>query len=181
MSGLLSRWRQRREAVAQEAEEQAKSVEADVEAVVEPTASAGAPDEAVAAEPAEAGDDAQSLPDPNEIEEGGSFAQFLKPDVDPAKRKEALRALWKQPHYNVRDGLCDYDLDYRAQPKLSAKVAAELADKVFRHAVKEVEETLDTAVAATDKKSPVEGEIAGEDGQNVASAQDKADKPQNEA
>ena len=84
------------------------------------------------------------LPDPEQIEVGGSFARFMANNVDPAAKTAALRALWKQPHFNEIDGLLEYALDYSNQPKLSPEVSAELAKKIFRHIVKEEpEESLD--------------------------------------
>ncbi|ADN77790.1 conserved hypothetical protein [Ferrimonas balearica DSM 9799] len=153
---FLSRWQQRKAEVAKEAEE-AELVRDTVEPVddAEPTAEAAAPvegqTEAQVEAAAEEAAEAEALPDPTSIEQGGSFADYLKPGVDPTQRKEALRALWKQPQYNIRDGLCEYDLDYAAQPKLTAAVAAEVAKKVFRHVTEAVEQ-VDEAVAQQETK-----------------------------
>lgn len=147
---FLSRWQLRKAEVARE-EEEAKAPEQPTVDPVDTTTEAEEADvkkadapEVEAASAAE-GEEA-ALPDPESIEQGGSFADYLKPGVDPTQRKDALRALWKQPQYNIRDGLCEYDLDYAAQPKLSAAVAAELAKKVFRH-VTEAAEEADKVVA----------------------------------
>ncbi|MGL5391027.1 MAG: DUF3306 domain-containing protein, partial [Shewanella sp.] len=83
---------------------------------------------------------AADLPNPEEIEIGGSFASFMATNVDPAARTAALRTLWKQPHFNEIDGLLEYALDYSNQPKLSAEVSAELAKKVFRYITEDQEE-----------------------------------------
>ncbi|MBY6187380.1 DUF3306 domain-containing protein [Marinobacter hydrocarbonoclasticus] len=164
---FLSRWQQRKADVAQE-EQDAQALEtqhAEAEEVAEsgPSAEATAAEAAESqqtgaqAEQAEATEEAP-LPDPETIEQGGSFADYLKPGVDPTQRKEALRALWKQPQYNIRDGLCEYDLDYAAQPKLSAAVAAEVAKSVFRHVTEAVEQ-VDKAVA---KQQQLEDNSASE-------------------
>ena len=76
---------------------------------------------------------AEDLPDPNTIEIGGSFAAFMGKNVDPSAKTAALRALWKQPHFNEIDGLLEYGLDYSNQPKLSAEDSAALVKKVFRN------------------------------------------------
>ncbi|SHI03908.1 DUF3306 domain-containing protein [Ferrimonas marina] len=177
MSGLFKRWQQRRDEVAREEE----SDEAEQAELQQAQAAEQAPSEP---EGEEVAAEEEVLPNPEEIEEGGSFAAFMKPDVDPLQRKEALRSLWKQPHYNVRDGLCEYDLDYAAQPKLTAKVAAELAEKVFRHVVKEVDEEetqLAEQAPATPRKDPELTSDGDADGQIVADLDKSADKPQSEA
>ncbi|MBY5993250.1 DUF3306 domain-containing protein [Ferrimonas balearica] len=187
---LLSRWQLRKAQVAEEeAKEEAQSATAPAEAAptdapLDAAETAETPDGVPQAE-AQEGTEAEALPDPDSIEEGGSFADFLKPGVDPSKRKEALRALWKQPHYNVRDGLCEYDLDYAAQPKLSAAVAAEVAKNVFRHVSEAVEE-VDKAVARQAEAS-AEGEtpselpnVPGEEGQNVAASESDPDETKTE-
>ncbi len=189
MSGLLDRWQRRRAAVAEETAREAQEISEEREPALpqegEQVEAAGtiplaeeATTDPVSSEENEA---VQALPDPEQIEHGGSFAAFMKPGVAADKRQEALRSLWKQPHYNVRDGLCEYDLDYAAQPKLSAKVAAELAEKVFRHVVKEAEETTESAVAQRDKKSPDEAMPESESGHKVASEGDEPDETQSPA
>ncbi len=40
------------------------------------------------------------------------FTGFMKPDVDPALRREALKTLLKDPRFNVMDGLDVYIDDY---------------------------------------------------------------------
>jgi hypothetical protein len=40
------------------------------------------------------------------------FRPFLKPDVDPALKNQALKALFKDPHFNIMDGLDIYIDDY---------------------------------------------------------------------
>lgn len=85
---------------------------------------------------------AEDLPDPDSIEIGGSFASFMANNVDPDVKKNALRALWKQPHFSEIDGMMEYALDYSCQPTLSAEVSSELAKKVFRHLLEKTEEAV---------------------------------------
>jgi len=140
--GLLSRWNQRREQVAAEEAREADGEITPQEAIVaEPTMAVEQlqpTESAIEANTAEHDDPnriltAADLPNPDEIEVGGSFASFMGANVDPAAKSAALRALWKQPHFNEIDGLLEYALDYSNQPKLSAEVSAELAQKVFRY------------------------------------------------
>ncbi|BDA62614.1 MULTISPECIES: DUF3306 domain-containing protein [Shewanella] len=148
-NGFFSRWSQRREQVA--AEEAAVKTQTTAEELVdnkaeeitqEPTAAQESQDAL-----SQANEDphriltAEDLPNPDEIEIGGSFAQFMGANVDPAAKTAALRALWKQPHFNEIDGLLEYALDYSNQPKLTPEVSAELAQKVFRYITKDSEES----------------------------------------
>ncbi|AEG09573.1 hypothetical protein Sbal183_4044 [Shewanella baltica OS183] len=147
-AGLLSRWNQRREQVAAEQaretqEEAAPQAPIATEATVavEPLQPTEPATESNNAECDDANRmlTAADLPNPDEIEIGGSFASFMGANVDPAAKSAALRALWKQPHFNEIDGLLEYALDYSNQPKLSAEVSAELAQKVFRYITKDSE------------------------------------------
>lgn len=145
-SGLLARWNLRRQKVQQEEEAELLTEEVDQSQASESSIE-GAGDVATE-ESLEANKIlmAEDLPDPEKIEVGGSFASFMANNVDPDAKAAALRALWRQPHYQEIDGLLEYALDYTNQPKLSAEVSAELAKKVFRHLVKD------------DAKEPLEAE-----------------------
>ncbi len=180
--GFFSRWSQRREQVAAE-EVALKEQAAQASATEATTELPSNTSEAKLSEPqagmAQAPQDdpnrtltAEDLPNPEEIEIGGSFASFMAPNVDPVAKTAALRALWKQPHFNEIDGLLEYALDYSNQPKLSPNESAELVQKIFRYVTKdEDEEGAETAptstIAATDaentmesKNSDVETELA---------------------
>lgn len=128
-SGLLSRWNLRRQKVEEEklAEETEAANQAAAESL-EPQAQASELDAGEQSEEAKVVS-AEELPDPEQIEVGGSFASFMAENVDPAAKAAALRALWKQPHYNEIDGLLEYALDYSNQPKLSADVSQELTKR----------------------------------------------------
>ncbi|SDI30511.1 Protein of unknown function [Ferrimonas sediminum] len=191
-SGLLSRWQQRLTKVKEEEQALESSLEPASPAEAElPVSQEGEPVAEVEAESAEVGAAAEAgepdaLPDPDAIEEGGSFAQFLAEGIDPDKKKSALQALWRQPQYNVTDGMAEYALDYSNQPKLSAQVAKEVAKKVFRHLDAKLEEerrqeALAKAQAeapALDEKPPELPRVAREDGQNDPSDPDTGKEQQ---
>ena len=159
--GLLSRWNQRREQVAAEEAREADGETTPLETIVaeptmaveqlQPTESAFEPNTAEHDDPNRILT-AADLPNPDEIEIGGSFASFMGANVDPAAKSAALRALWKQPHFNEIDGLLEYALDYSNQPKLSAEVSAELMQKVFRY-IAEDSETSDEESAVLAKQT----------------------------
>lgn len=54
-----------------------------------------------------------SLPAIDQIQENDDVSCFMCDDVDEATRKQALRTLFHKPKFNRRDGLDDYDDDYR--------------------------------------------------------------------
>ncbi|MGM0522116.1 MAG: DUF3306 domain-containing protein [Pseudomonadota bacterium] len=89
--------------------------------------------------PPEPGSLDHTLPDPDTLAAGSDFSAFMSPGVSSALRRKALRRLWSTGDYNVRDGLNDYDHDFKAQMK---PMAAEMADKV-RQWTKKVEDVLD--------------------------------------
>lgn len=168
--GLLARWSQRRQNV--EAEHEAESIaEEQIEENTNGLVCEESSEAHVQAESANEADSpetlltAEDLPDPKQIEVGGSFADFMGTNVDPQAKTDALRALWKQPHFNEVDGLVEYGLDYTNQPKLSAKVSAELAQKVFRHILKsedeEAEELASKEATRTEVLTISEGSEAG--------------------
>lgn len=141
-SGFFSRWQQRRQQVAEEAEKELQ--QPDVTETIEQQQVTEIKEEASTQAVVESEDEnriltAEELPDPDKIEQGGSFAAFMAKNVDPLAKKAALRALWKQPHFNEVDGLAEYALDYSNQPKLSAEDSAELVKKVFRRVIEREE------------------------------------------
>ncbi|MCL1147183.1 DUF3306 domain-containing protein [Shewanella marinintestina] len=156
MSGFLSRWNLRKQQVEAEGEAEVAAAEEAAQKLAEEQALAAqeqAESEQVAENALQQSTDetrveadpdkiltAEDLPDPEKIEVGGSFASFMGANVDPATKSAALKALWKQPHYNEIDGLLEYALDYSNQPLLTPDVSAEIAKKVFRHMVKDKDE-----------------------------------------
>ena len=178
-SGLLARWNLRRQKVQQE--EQAEQLSEQESQAIASSSVTDEPDDVSSSEPAEVNKVlmAEDLPDPDKIEVGGSFASFMAENVDPDAKTAALRALWKQPHYNEIDGLLEYALDYTNQPKLSAEVSAELAKKVFRHLVKDDEKAQPEAEEMT---ASAEQDIDNVGGETVADILDATgdELPQNE-
>ena len=65
------------------------------------------------------------MPPVESLDAGADVGAFLSPKVSDALRKRALRAVFRQARFNVRDGLDDYDEDFTAFPPL-AKMTAEM-------------------------------------------------------
>ena len=71
---------------------------------------------AVPAKPVEAGTPAQPeasvLPPVESLTPESDFTPFMKGDVDPGIKREALKTLFRDPRFNVMDGLDVYIDDY---------------------------------------------------------------------
>ncbi|WP_417594802.1 DUF3306 domain-containing protein [Oceanospirillum sp.] len=138
--GLFSRWAARKQQVQQEQETLKKqasehsladSTEAttDVNAVQPtPDLSTSASNAPAATEPAEAEpqltDD--DMPDVEAIDGNSNVSAFFSEGVSEKLRKQALKAMFLKPEFNIRDGMDDYDLDYTDAPELTADVVAGL-------------------------------------------------------
>ena len=66
------------------------------------------------------------MPDLTEIDGNSNVSAFFSEGVSQALRKKALKAMFLQPEFNLRDGMDDYDLDYTNAKELTAEVSASL-------------------------------------------------------
>lgn len=118
----LSRWSRRKLG------EQADDIERpeSVSAAVEPAPEAAGV-ETPTSPPPEPGSLDDSLPDPDTLPAGSDFTAFMKRGVSDGLRRRALRRMFSGEQYGIRDGLDDYDDDYRARLK---PLASELAQRL---------------------------------------------------
>ncbi|MDW7745132.1 DUF3306 domain-containing protein [Halomonas sp.] len=70
-----------------------------------------------------------TLPDPETLPVGSDIKAYLASGVSSGLRKRALRRLFAGSHYGIRDGLDDYDDDYREKLQ---PLAGEVAERL-RH------------------------------------------------
>lgn len=68
----------------------------------------------------------EDLPVPEDLPPGSDFSRYLQEGVSQALRRRALRRLWQADHYQVRDGLDDYDGDYSQLETMTREVAERL-------------------------------------------------------
>lgn len=66
-----------------------------------------------------------TLPDPDTLPAGSDIKAYLASGVSAGLRKRALRRLFAGDHYGLRDGLDDYDDDYRQKLQPLASEVAE--------------------------------------------------------
>lgn len=117
----LSRWSRRKLGEQADDIERPEAVGAAAETV--PVADVEAPPPL----PPEPGSLDASLPDPDTLPAGSDFTAFLQQGVSDGLRRRALRRMFSGEHYGIRDGLDDYDDDYRARLKpLTSEVAQRL-------------------------------------------------------
>jgi hypothetical protein len=117
----LSRWSQRKLAAARAAEQPAAPKPANVA----PAAAAPMAPSARAAEGASAA--APELPAVESLTFESDFTAFLGPKVDEALRRRALRTLFRDPRFNVMDGLDVYIDDYTKFETLTPEMVKQLA------------------------------------------------------
>lgn len=72
-----------------------------------------------------AGADATALPDPETLVPGSDIRAYLEPGIDKALKQRALRQLFSAERYGIRDGLDDYDDDFRQRLTPLAKETAQ--------------------------------------------------------
>ena len=100
----LSRWSRRK-------------LEASAEAPAPPAAPANVTASATASVPAAASAAGPELPSIDSLKFDSDFTAFLRPEVDETLKRAALKQLFRDPRFNVMDGLDTYIDDYtRADP-----------------------------------------------------------------
>ncbi|WP_161598986.1 DUF3306 domain-containing protein [Aidingimonas lacisalsi] len=104
--------------------------------------------------PPEPGSLDHTLPDPDDLPPGSDIKAFLVPGVSAGLRKRALRRLYQAPHYQMRDGLDDYDDDYRQRLK---PLAQEVASRLRRWSDK-LEESVQSTQDESSSQSPSEAD-----------------------
>lgn len=152
--GFLRRWSQRKaSARVRERDERGTTTDADA-----------APDEPVPAaeditsveEPADA-----DMPPVESLDEHSDYRGFMSPKVSEDLRRLALRKLFHLPMFNIRDGLDDYDEDFRTVEALGNIITADMRHRVEmeQRKLKELKEELaesETAAEETAAPAPVD-------------------------
>lgn len=70
------------------------------------------------------------MPPLDSLDEGSDFSGFLSPGVSEALRRRALRKLFACAVFNNRDGLDDYDDDFRHFPPLGAHITSDMKHRM---------------------------------------------------
>lgn len=89
-------------------------------------AEAQAPRPAQPAEPAASATPAPELPPVEKLTMDSDYSGFFHPKVDEALRRNALKKLFSDPHFNIMDGLDTYIDDYSITEPIPAAMLAEM-------------------------------------------------------
>jgi hypothetical protein len=82
----------------------------------------------------------EELPDPESLPPGSDLTAYLAHGVSREVRRRAMKRMFAADHYHHRDGLNDYDEDYRQLKNLSQEVAGRLREWT-RQPADQVEDT----------------------------------------
>ena len=134
--GFLNRWSRRK---ATERSGRVNEDRIDKELKIDPSDPS---DEQLARHPTDA-----DMPPIESLNESSEFSEFMSPQVSDELRRLALRKLFHFPTFNTRDGLDDYDEDYRSFEVLKDTITADMHHRMERE-VAENEEQKDTTGAA---------------------------------
>lgn len=148
---FLSRWSQRK--LSQAAPADTPPDEALAGAAVAPLSSP-----VTNAEP----DAPLDLPDPAKLTLESDFTAFLKEEVGEAVRRQALKKLFNDPHFNVMDGLDIYIDDYSVSEPIPPEMLAKLRSASEWLAGRE-DEAAPEAEALPDEGPAATGAAAAED------------------
>lgn len=131
---FLSRWSRRKIAVrkGESLDEPAKA-----RAAAAPAAGREAPAAGVVPEPS------QALPPVESLTTESDFSPFMKADVDPGLRRQALQVLLRDPRFNVMDGLDVYIDDFSKPDPLPPEWLDQL--KQLKHMGHYVEDSIEAA------------------------------------
>lgn len=167
----LKRWSQRKHAAARE---MASAAPAPEPAPVAPAAT-----HAESPAPAQA----EPLPSVESLSFDDDFTAFMKPEVDPSLRREALKKLFRDPRFNVMDGLDVYIDDYTKSDPIPPSVLAGLAQARYlfdppKTRINERGEVEDVPPEAAQATSETPAAIAGTAGASSPSEPGPAPGPE---
>jgi len=121
------------------------------------------------------------LPDPETLQEGDDFKAFLDSRVPERLKRIALRRLWRSnPLFNIRDGLDDYDEDYRAihASTDAVKTLYRVGEGFMKQLPGDAEANATNEAADDDATSPIEKNVAMRD---ICAPECDSDAPENMA
>lgn len=147
MSRFLQRWSQRKRAA-----EAAPQAGPEPPAAPVPLADAGAPP--APASEAQAQPPALELPALEDLNLDSDFSGFLKEEVSEALRRQALKKLFSDPHFNRMDGLDIYIDDYSIPDPIPPDIL-----KRIGHAREWLDEVAGEAEAEADAEAVVEAVV----------------------
>ena len=159
--GFLSRWSKRKLAASLAAASEPAAAEAGATAhaaarvVADPAAE---PPASVAREAQDRAAIEAALPPVEDLTLASDFTAFLKEEVSESLRRQALKKLFADPHFNQMDGLDIYIDDYSIADPIPPSMMEKL--KHAREWLSETEAPVDESVQAVDGEAVPSGTVA---------------------
>jgi hypothetical protein len=97
-------------------------------------------------------EDKAPLPPVESLTPESDFTAFMKPDVDPGVRREAMKVLMRDPRFNVMDGLDVYIDDYSKPDPLPPEWLAQMNQ--MKHLGHYVEKLLESVEPKPETPAP---------------------------
>jgi len=116
----------------------------------------------------------RDMPSVDTLNEASDFGQFMSPGVSDVLRKAALRKLFRLPVFGIRDGLDDYDEDFRNFAALGNIVTADMKFEKRRFEERMREEISKRRALGEDIDEETEEQLVAEAG-NAALPDDAAE------
>ena len=120
-------------------------------APAEPAAQAIAPQAQIQSAPVAKTEEpvSEPLPPIESLTPESDFAAFMKPEVDPGLRREAMKVLMRDPRFNIMDGLDVYIDDYSKPDPLPPEWLGQMNQmKYLGHYIEKVLDAVEEKVAA---------------------------------
>ncbi len=164
---FLSRWSRRKRDVRQDAQ-RADPVPAEASEL--PNAESESDVEATSPPPTDA-----DMPPVESLDESSDYSPFFSDGVSEELRKLALRKLFRSAMFNVRDGLDDYDEDFRSFAALGDIVTADMRLQAERQAAAQHESEQQEAAEEIETQATVADAEANPDETENISVVDEDD------
>lgn len=113
----------------------------------------------------------EPLPSVESLTPESDFTRFMRPDVDPGTKTAALKQLFKDPHFNVMDGLDTYIDDYSIPDPIPAAMLKTMYQARQHLFSDEEKAAADAADAAAEEKALADAADAL-DAEQLAAADD---------
>ena len=117
-----------------------------------------------------------ALPPVESLTSESDFAAFMRPKVDEGLRRQALKKLFADPHFNVMDGLDVYIDDYTKPDPLPLASIRKMAQAAFLGLVEATPPPAPEAAQTSPAPAPMSAEVdAAERGPATAEPDEDAD------
>lgn len=182
---FLQRWaRLKREshvdAVEPEAAAPATPAAPEAEAAGAETLPAAPCGEDESARPAAEAEGAPELPPIDSLSEESDFGVFMKPGVDPALRRLALRKMWGNPKYQVVDELDPFRADFAAFTALGDTITSDMkfhAERLLRREMEKAAEAAGVSGATGEERANVAPVVEADESAAAVASGDAEETP----